>query len=106
MRKKNVKDKLITIVDETCKIPDKAGNGIIKLHVIADSNGTLVRYSMAYINHRVCHTDNGRVICYDNDHGYHHRHFMGKVEPVKYVDYESIAEQFDREWRIFHEKAK
>jgi hypothetical protein len=48
--------------------------------------------------------DHGRVLGFDNSHGYHHRHFMGKVEPVEYTSYDEIAERFFREvheiWRI------
>jgi hypothetical protein len=40
---------------------------------------------------------------YDNSHGYHHRHFMGKTEPVEYFSYDALVERFYREvhelWR-------
>ena len=45
--------------------------------------GRVIAYSLAYINHRRCSVDNGRLLGYDDSHGYHHRHFMGKVEAVK-----------------------
>lgn len=71
-----------------------------------DEKGNLAHYSMAYINYRICDLDNGRVIGYDNSHGYHHRHDMGKEKPVDFENYEKIAEKFDKEWREIHEKAK
>ena len=43
--------------------------------------------------------DNGRVLGYDNSHGYHHRHFLGKVEPVEFESYESIENRFEAEVR-------
>ncbi len=61
---------------------------------------------MAYINPHICYVDNARVLGYDNSHGYHHRHYMGKEEPVEFQTYEAIAEQFEREWKELHEKAK
>ena len=41
------------------------------------------RYNLAYINHRISHADNGRVIGYDNHHGRHHRHDRGRIESVE-----------------------
>ena len=65
-------------------------------------------YNLAYVNHLVCQTDNGRVLGYDNSHGFHHRHFMGKVEIIKFKDYETLASRFRDEvqelWRKEDEK--
>jgi len=33
-------------------------------------------------NHALHSGDNGRVVRYDNQHGYHHRHYFGTVETV------------------------
>jgi len=41
---------------------------------------------------------NGRVLGFDNAHGYHHRHFMGKVEPVIFESYEAQLERFQQEF--------
>jgi len=63
----------------------------------------VTRYNLAYVNHLVCQVDNGRVLGYDNRHNYHHRHYMGKVEPFDFIDYETLANQFREEvyelWR-------
>jgi hypothetical protein len=52
--------------------------------------------------------DNGRVLGYDNSHGYHHRHFMGVVEAVDFSTYEAQADRFFKEvhelWRIEDEE--
>ena len=87
-------------------MPERAGNGIITMQISVDNQGKLVHYSLAYINHRLCGADNGRVLGYDNSHGYHHRHYMGKEEPVEFVSYDETFERFEQEWRSLHEKAK
>jgi hypothetical protein len=41
--------------------------------------------------------DSGRILGYDNAHGYHHRHYLGKVEPVEFNTYEEIEARFEKE---------
>lgn len=60
---------------------------------------TVSRYSMAYINSALYRGDHGRVLGYDNAHGEHHRHFMGKTETVKFSGYEALVARFQTEWR-------
>lgn len=98
-RKLKVKKSL----DETHKIPDKKGNGILKFSVDSDENGNLVRYSLVYINTKICNVDNGRVLGYDNDHGYHHKHYMGKVEKINFISFDNINKLFETEWRALHD---
>ena len=43
-------------------------------------------------------TSNGRVLGYDNAHGYHHRHHMGSVEAYDYVSHDDTVERFQTEW--------
>jgi len=57
-------------------------------------DGKVTGYSLAYINLKRCSADNGRVLGYDNSHGYHHRHFMGEVDAVSFTTYEAHLEQF------------
>ena len=63
----------------------------------------VLKYSLAYINPRICAVDNGRVLGYDNSHGRHHRHYMGQVSSVKFPGYEAQVERFRQEvselWR-------
>lgn len=103
---KRKKEKFNVVVDQTVKLPDKKGNGILKFLAYEDSKGCISKYSLVYINHNICRIDNGRVLGYDNNHGYHHRHFMGQIEDVNYTTYEEIAERFENEWREIHEKAQ
>jgi len=82
--------------------------GTLKEEVWQTEDGEVVKYSLAYINPRICGSDNGRVLSYDNSHDYHHRHFMGTVEPVEFDDYESLSKRFHAEvfelWRKEDEK--
>lgn len=106
MTKKKKPTAFTKVVDDTIKIPEKKGNGALKIQMSVDEQGRLGRYSLAYINPRLCNVDNGRVLGYDNCHGYHHRHYMGKEEPIEFESYEAISELFEKEWRILHEKTK
>ena len=69
----------------------------LKEEVWQTVDGEVVRYSLAYINHRICGVDNGRVLGYDNSHEYHHRHFMGTVEPIEFENYRSFLASFETE---------
>ena len=84
--------------DDRHKISRKRGNGQLRLEVWGDHLGNVTRYNLAYINHSAYQGDNGRVLGYDNQHGGHHRHFMGKVEPFAFVSFEELEERFQREW--------
>lgn len=86
------------IIDETFTISRKRGNGLLRREVWVDLQGKVVRYNLAYINHAIHSDDNGRVIGYDNAHGYHHRHHMGMVELVYFVSFEDIEARFEKDW--------
>ena len=66
--------------------------------VWVDEKGKITRYNLAYINLQLFSGDNGRVIGFDNAHGYHHRHYYGKVEAVSFTSYEDIEMLFEKEW--------
>jgi len=106
MKKNKLKEKYIKAIDDTVKLPEKDGNGILKYSVNIDSKGMIVRYSFAYINFHLCTKDNGRVLGYDNCHGYHHRHFMGNEEKIDFINFEDIQNRFEAEWERLHEKVK
>jgi hypothetical protein len=86
------------IVDETFTISRKRGNGILRREVWVDGSGHVVRYNLAYINHDVHGGDNGRVVGYDNAHGFHHRHYMGVMESVDFAGFEDIEIRFEQDW--------
>lgn len=85
---------------ERFELKPKSGGGTLSYEVwgFKDRGETVVtRYNLAYINHAIFRGDNGRVLGFDNAHGYHHRHFMGEVEAVEFESYEATLERFQRE---------
>ncbi len=86
------------IIDESHKISDKRGNGQLRREVWVDASGKVSRYNLAYINHHLYQGDNGRVVGYDNKHGYHHRHYFGSVEPIDFISFEDVEERFEQDW--------
>lgn len=87
---------------ERFELSQKSGGGILKYEVwgvIGNGETIVTRYNLAYINHRICQKDNGRVLGFDNAHDYHHRHYMGAVQSVEYVSYERTLERFQKEWQ-------
>lgn len=94
----------IKVSDDSWSLSSKNGNGILRREVWEDELGRVVRYNLAYINHAIFQGDNGRVIGYDNAHGFHHRHFMGEVEQVKFKSFEDIEERFQADWIVFNVK--
>lgn len=91
-------------VDESHHIPSKKGNGTLRREVWVDKQGKVCRYNLAYINHQLFNEDNGRVIGFDNAHGYHHKHYYGKVEAVAFTNFEEIEAQFEAEWLAVRRK--
>ena len=83
----------------------KGRKGGVAVRVQADysRSGRLLRYSMVLIDTHNTAADNGRVLGYDNSHGYHHRHCLGKVEPVEFESYESTEKRFEAEVRQYLE---
>lgn len=94
----------IKVSDDSWSLPSKNGNGILRREVWEDAQGRVVRYNLAYINHNVFQGDNGRVLGYDNAHGFHHRHYMGVVEAVEFKSFDDIEEQFQADWIAFRRK--
>jgi hypothetical protein len=88
----------IKIIDETHHIAVKRGNGLLRREVWVDASARVVRYNLAYVNLAIYAKDNGRVVGYDNQHGYHHRHFFGKVSDVVFVNFEQLEEWFEQDW--------
>ena len=86
------------IRDERHKISNKRGNGQLRRETWEDEQGNITRYNLAYIKHQLYSGDNGRVVGFDNQHGYHHRHFMGKTESIEFTSFEALENQFDQEW--------
>lgn len=94
------------IFDDTWPLATKYGNGLLRRELWVDEHGLVVRYNLAYVNHTIFSGDHGRVVGYDNAHGYHHRHYMGVVEPVEFVSFEDIEARFEADWVVFRRKQR
>jgi hypothetical protein len=82
------------------QLPKKFGGGVIKELVEQEMpSGKLRHYALAYINGNIFAGDNGRVLGYDNSHGFPHRHYMGKITPEPVLTWEEIRSKFEIEWR-------
>lgn len=96
---KSPKESLLEL--ERFELKPKSGGGLLSYEVWGyTEKGKMVvtRYNLAYINHAIHRGDNGRVLGFDNAHGYHHRHHMDKVESVDFKSFEAIQERFQQEW--------
>jgi len=93
------KSNLRKVVDETTDVRCASGLGRMREEVWQDKNGVVVRYNLAFINRYLTSRDNGRVLGYDNNHGYHHRHFMGETSAIETRDYGVIYDRFIDEVR-------
>ena len=94
----------VKVSDDSWSLSIKNGNGILRREVWVDEQGRVARYNLAYINHKIFQSDDGRVVGYDNAHGFHHRHLMGVVEPVEFKSFEDIEERFQADWIAFRSK--
>ena len=92
------------VSDDSWSLSTKNGNGVLRREVWVDEQEKVIRYNLAYINQMIFQSDNGRVVGYDNAHGFHHRHLMGVVEPVKFKSFEDIEERFQADWIAFRSK--
>jgi hypothetical protein len=68
--------------------------GILREEVWQDDQGELVRYNLAFINHFLCGVENGRVLGYDNSHGFHHRDCKGSVTSFTYLGHDVLLDRF------------
>ncbi|OGA01629.1 MAG: hypothetical protein A3H35_15690 [Betaproteobacteria bacterium RIFCSPLOWO2_02_FULL_62_17] len=86
---------------EQFELKAKSGGGVLSYEVwgyVENGKTVVTRYNLAYINHEIYQGRDGRVLGFDNAHGYHHRHYLGKVEAVEFLSYEAILERFQQEW--------
>lgn len=94
----------IKVSDDSWRLSSKHGNGELRREVWVDEQGCVVRYNLAYINREIFQGDNGRVVGYDNAHVFHHRHYMGTVEPVEFTSFDAIEEKYEADWTAFRRK--
>jgi len=93
-------------VDEEFVVRCRSGStGIFREEVFHDENGVVVKYNLAFIHFGLNQEDNGRVLGYDNAHGFHERHWMGKSERVQFHDYTAAFDRFMWELNELKEQA-
>ena len=81
-------------------IPARLGGGVLKERVIRElPSKKVISYALAYINPLIFSGDNGRVLGYDNSHGYSQRHYMGVITPEPFTSYEALYDRFEQEWQ-------
>ena len=81
-------------------IPARLGGGVLKESVTRElPSKKVTSYALAYVNPAIYAGDNGRVLGYDNKHGFSHQHFMGQVTAEVFPGYEVLYERFEREWQ-------
>jgi len=98
MRKQKSRGAFVKVVDERFTLTSNRGGGAIKIEAWEDNSGEIVKYNITYINHRIFQGDNGRVVGYDNAHGYHHKHYLGEISSVDdFMNYEQIVERFEND---------
>ena len=101
--------KATLLEQERFELKAKSGGGILSYEVwgyVETGKTVVTRYNLAYINHAICRADNGRVLGFDNAHGYHHRHCMGEIEAVDFVSYEATLDRFQQEWLEISRQSK
>jgi hypothetical protein len=82
------------------KIPRRFGAGVLKERVVWElPSKKVIRYALAYINPLIFGGDNGRVLGYDNAHGFSHKHFMGEMTREPFAGYKALYDRFDAEWK-------
>jgi hypothetical protein len=94
-KKKGKSDKVVCR-ENIVRLKGKRKGGYLK-ETVRMLNGEVEGYALAYVNPRLCWEDNGRVLGYDNAHGYHHRHFKGAVTEVEFIGYDELVSKFEAE---------
>ena len=80
--------------DETDWFGQRGEPPLIREVYTEDDEGNVVEYALAYVDFSMYAGDNGRVLGYDNAHGFHERHFMGSSQEIPFGDYKNLREVF------------
>lgn len=91
------RDRLEKYTDYEVRFHCAGGAGIFREEVWIDEHSRVVRYNLAFILPHLFNLDHGRVLGYDNAHGTHERHFLGRVEAFAFKSYPETVSQFSRE---------
>ena len=82
------------VTDYETEFTCAGGPGILREEVWMNESALVVRYNLAFLLPHLFYRDNGRVLGFDNAHGRHERHFMGKVEIVEYEGFPFTSRRF------------
>ncbi len=85
------------ITDYETRFRCAGGVGILREEVWIDAKDEVVQYNLALILPHLFLQDNGRVLGYDNAHGYHERHFHGTSTKISFPGYPALSRRFYRE---------
>ncbi len=67
------------LADEASRVWGRSGRyGILREAVWIDEANVVVKYNLAFAHFGLCQLDHGRVLGYDDAHGFHERHWMGE----------------------------
>jgi hypothetical protein len=94
--------KEILLEQERFELKPKSGGGMLSYEVwgyVEKGKTVVTKYNLAFINHAMFSGDNGRILGFDNAHDFYHRHYMGEIEAVKFVSFESTQQRFQQEWQ-------
>ena len=106
MARRRPRQVLTKVVDEEFVVRCRSGSvGIFREEVYQDASDAVAKYNLAFIHFGLCQADHGRVLGYDNAHGFHERHWMGKSERVTFRNYASTFDRFMRELKALKEQA-
>jgi hypothetical protein len=94
------------VVDEATEVRCAKDRGLIREEVWQSESGEVVRYNLAFICHQLCTSDHGRVLGYDNQHGNHHRHFMGQMGLFQYPGYDVLLARFLEEVEVLRKETR
>lgn len=99
-RKRSQQTRIETVSSPNIQLGKKWGGGIIKESVTKEQpSGSILKFSLQYINPEIPGGDSeGRVLGYDNSHGYPHRHYFNTIESIEHTSYQEIYDRFQTEW--------
>jgi hypothetical protein len=81
------------------QIRKKLGGGVLKELVVRElPSRRVIEYALVYVNTNIHAGDNGRVLGYDNSHGFTHKHLFGVRTSDPFTTYEELYERFQNEW--------
>lgn len=92
------------VEDHRQSLPKRDGNGLLvrRIWVNPEDKNEVIKYSLVYINDNITTKDNGRVLGYDNNHGRHHKHKMGKESLIDFSTFDELEAQFQTEFEEIH----